>query len=81
MGCAGWPVAGVGVGVALAPLQTCVSKPSLHSVLFFHFFWKSEMNLSSAFCWFCDASVCWIVVFACSSDCCVAFVILSTSKT
>jgi hypothetical protein len=37
--------------------------------------------LSSAFCWFCEASVCLIVALAWSSDCVVALVMPVTLKT
>src|SRR5215208_3291559 len=73
---------GVGVGVGFgAFLQSWVANSSRHSVFSFHFLRKSLTNASSAFCWFCDASTCLIVVLACSSVCCDAFVTLSTRNT
>src|SRR6185503_15419012 len=80
VGCCCTP-AGVGVGVALPPLQTGVTNPSRHSVFSFHFFSKSFRKASSDFCWFCDCSVWRMVSFACSSVCCEALVTFSTSKT
>jgi hypothetical protein len=52
---------GVGVGFG-AFLQSGVVKPSRQSVFSFQRLRKSLTKVSSAFCWFCDASSCLIVV-------------------
>src|SRR4051794_15150890 len=62
-------------------LQSCVTKPLRQFVFFFHFLRKSLTKLSSAFCWFCDASSCLIVSLACEIDCCEAGVTFWTLKT
>ena len=62
-------------------LQSCVTKSLRQFVLSFHFLRKSLTKLSSAFCWFWEASSCLIVSLACASDCCVAGVTFWTLKT
>ena len=61
-------------------LQSCVRNESAQSVFAFQRLRKDLTNLSSAFCWFWDASVCLIVVLAWASVCWEAGVTFVTSK-
>src|SRR5436190_2111449 len=89
-GAAPAPFCGVGVAPGAVVLvffglgafeQSWVMKPLRQFVRSFHFFWKSLTKSLSAFCEFCDASSCLMVLLAWASPCCEAAVTFVTSKT